>query len=521
VSAERATGITRSVRVLRNVATNYMRFATVGVVGFVLTPLMVHLLGDGDYGLWVTVFSLTGYFGLFDQGIRPSLVRYVSQHRALDDDEGLNRTINSAFALYTLVGILTLVAAVVVSGQFGHWFHIGADRIDEARLLVLIVGATIALGFPFGVFGAALSGLQRYDVANMIGIAVSIVRAFAFIVVLRFHGGVVGLAWASLAMSLIGYTLSWVYARRLMPGLVFARRYVTREYLKKIGSYGGIAFLGALATSITFQTDSLVITAWIGAASVTFFALAAGLVDNVRTLVHSATWVLSPTASELETRGEHEKLHQMMIAGSMYSVLLSWPPLWALMIFGHNLLTTWVDAQHAHAATLLTILAIPTLISLPQSTTSSVLFGISRHKGVVALSVLNALVNLGLSILWVKPYGLTGVAYGTAIPLGLIGGVATLIYGCRELELPLGRYLWGGIIRPGLASIAFVIPALAVQWLFHPMGWLGLGTAVCGSWLVFAATAWGYGLTPIERRRWGRVVPGLFKLRDPAVQTGR
>ena len=43
---------------------------------------MVHLLGDGDYGLWVTVFSLTGYFGLFDQGIRPSLVRYVSRDHA-------------------------------------------------------------------------------------------------------------------------------------------------------------------------------------------------------------------------------------------------------------------------------------------------------------------------------------------------------------------------------------------------------------------------------------------------------
>ena len=86
----------RSVRVLKNVLTNYLRFFLAGAIGFLVTPVMVHLLGDGDYGLWVTVFSLTGYFGLFDQGIRPSLVRYVSRDHALGDREGLARTVSSA-----------------------------------------------------------------------------------------------------------------------------------------------------------------------------------------------------------------------------------------------------------------------------------------------------------------------------------------------------------------------------------------------------------------------------------------
>ena len=49
----------RSLRVLRNAVTNYLRFFVAGIIGFVLTPILVHLLGDGDYGLWVTIFSLT------------------------------------------------------------------------------------------------------------------------------------------------------------------------------------------------------------------------------------------------------------------------------------------------------------------------------------------------------------------------------------------------------------------------------------------------------------------------------
>jgi O-antigen/teichoic acid export membrane protein len=212
----------------------------------------------------------------------------------------------------------------------------------------------------------------------------------------------------------------------------------------------------------------------------------------------------------------------MMIAGSMYSVLLSWPVLAALVIFGNNLLTTWVDAKHASAAGLLTILALPTLLSLPQSVTSALLFGISRHRGVVALSVLNAVLNLGLSLWWVKPFGLTGVALGTAVPLALIGGIATMIYGCRALELRLSLYLWEGLLRPGLASLAFVIPAIAIQAWFRPMGWGPLAASVGGCGVLFLACAWRFGLTAAERARWGRMMPGLLGLRATAVaEAGR
>ena len=516
----------RSIRVLRNVLSNYLRYFIAAVIGFLVTPVMVHLLGDGGYGLWVAVFSLTGYFGLFDQGIRPSLVRYVSRDHALGNREGLSRTLSGALVLYGAVGVITLIAAVVVAANFVRWFHVDPSLAGTATMVTLVAGASLAIGFPLGVFGAALSGLQRYDLANAIGIGIAVLRAIAFVIVLRMGLGLVGLAWTSLVMNLLGHVISWWAVRRLLPGLPLGRRFVHREHLGKIGSYSGFAFVGALATSIAFQTDALVITAFLSSALVTPFALAAGLVDNARSLVHSATWVLSPTASELETLGEKGSLHAMMVAGAKYSVLVSWPVLFALVVLGENLIQTWVGASYGSTAPLLatfsargpqpsasqilTILAIPTLISLPQSTSSSLLYGVSRHRGVVALSLLNAGINLALSILWVRPMGLAGVALGTAVPLALIGGVATMVFACRVLQLPLRRYLWEGQLRPGLTTLAFLGPLLLAQALWHPRGWWALGATCLGCWLPFAAFAWRFGLNADERARWGRMVPGLI-----------
>jgi O-antigen/teichoic acid export membrane protein len=179
-----------------------------------------------------------------------------------------------------------------------------------------------------------------------------------------------------------------------------------------------------------------------------------------------------------------------------------------------------VGPRYAWAGTLLTILTLPTLVSLPQSTASSVLYGISRHKGLVGLSLLNALVNLGLSLWWARRFGIVGVAWGTALPLALIGGVATMVYACRALEMPIGRYLWHGLLQPGLVSLAFLVPALAAQALWHPVGWIPLFGTCAACWVVFAACAWAFGVPASDRARWARLVPGLLGGRA-AAETGR
>jgi len=140
------------------------------------------------------------------------------------------------------------------------WFHIAPEHIAEARATLWLAGASLAMGFPFGVFGAALSGIQRYDIANSVGIAVSLVRAALFVIVLHAHGGIVGLAWTSLGMSLIGHLLSWLFARRLLPALRFSLTHLDRAHLILVGSYMRIALIGALATSISFQTCALLLS---------------------------------------------------------------------------------------------------------------------------------------------------------------------------------------------------------------------------------------------------------------------
>src|SRR5437879_3275566 len=91
-------------RALINVASSWGGLAVNIAVGFFLSPFILHHLGDEAFGLWILIFSLTGYYGIFDFGIRSSLVRYVSKFTATKNINEVSRLINTAMFTYTGIG---------------------------------------------------------------------------------------------------------------------------------------------------------------------------------------------------------------------------------------------------------------------------------------------------------------------------------------------------------------------------------------------------------------------------------
>src|SRR5262249_36015277 len=98
------------------------------------------------------------------------------------------------------------------------------------------------------------------------------------------------------------------------------------------------------------------------------------------------------------------------------------------------------------------------------------------------------LVNLGLSLVLVRPLGILGVALGTAVPNVLFAG-ALLALACRELEVPVSKYL---AYVAGRASLGTILPLATLLFLKHSMhvsGFLPLLAAGLASTIVFAI-AW-------------------------------
>lgn len=133
------------IRALKNVASSWGNLAVNIAVGFFLSPFILHHLGDDAFGLWVLIFSLTGYYGIFDFGIRSSLVRYVSKFHATGEKEELARLINTSLFSYTCLCLALLVPTIVGSLYVDRMFHVPPGFLHDARILFLMVGGSLSL----------------------------------------------------------------------------------------------------------------------------------------------------------------------------------------------------------------------------------------------------------------------------------------------------------------------------------------------------------------------------------------
>ena len=190
-------------QILKNVGSSWFALGVNVLVGIFLSPYILHRLGDTAFGLWILIFSATGYYGLFDLGIRSSIVRYVAKYSATEEQGELNRLANTALFSYSGIGLLTMAITLIASQYVDVIFRIPAQFAGTARWLLLMVGASVSLGFPLGMFGGILEGLQRFYLLNLTSTGSSLLRALLIVLALRRGRGLLTVAFITVSLPLV------------------------------------------------------------------------------------------------------------------------------------------------------------------------------------------------------------------------------------------------------------------------------------------------------------------------------
>jgi O-antigen/teichoic acid export membrane protein len=265
-------------QILKNVGSSWSALGTNVLVGIFLSPLILHRLGDAAYGIWVLIFSVTGYYGLFDLGIRSSIIRYVSKYTATGEDEKLARFVNTSLFAYTMIGAITMTLTVVLSSHVETLFRIPPGMHTQSHILLLLVGAAVSLGFPLGVFAGMLEGLQRFYILNWTSIGSTLLRAALIVHFLNRGYGLITVALITVALPVLSSIVRAVVVFRLRP-VPLGLRYIDKDSFRQMATYGGTTFLVIVAGQLRFRTDELVLGRMMSTVAITYFSIGARIVD--------------------------------------------------------------------------------------------------------------------------------------------------------------------------------------------------------------------------------------------------
>jgi len=482
--------------ILRNIFSNWASYLVTAVVGFILAPFIVHSLGNTGYGLWTLVISLTGYFGMLDLGIRSSVGRFVARHIALNEEDQVNRIINTSFTLLAAGGMLALIGSIVIATYFFGVFKVEPQFVFAGKAALMILGLNIACTLPLGVFSAVLVGLERYDVIGATTIVGELLRAVLVMVFLKLGFGLVALALVTLFIGAAEYTVMALLVRSLYRPLRLGWRFVDLSTLKGLSSFGIFRFIWIVSNQVIFYSDSVVIGIYLGASAITHFAIAGSLVNYGRNLVSLLTDAFFPAATRMDAKDDLSGLQQLLILGTRISLLISLPLCLGFVFLGKQFIGLWMGKEYFSSAAILIVLTIPQFASMSLYVSTLVLTSMARHRVLAYLALAEGVTNLVLSVVLVRRIGLIGVAWGTVIPHLIITGLILPLYTMRTLRMNLADFLRGAYLRPVLCAIPAAGLCYAFSVWFQNPTWLHFGAEVSAVCAVFLIASYRFCLTP-------------------------
>jgi O-antigen/teichoic acid export membrane protein len=450
-------------QILKNVGSSWSALAINVSVGIFLSPFILHRLGDAAFGVWVLIFSLTGYYGMFDLGIRSSIVRYVSRYSATNEAEKLTRHVNTSLFTYTIIGLLTMIVTVALTASLDRLFRIPAALETQARWLMLMAGGSVALGFPLGVFGGVLDGMQRFYLNNWTGILSSLLRAALIVYVLLHGGGLLMVAGITVVMPILTSILRCAAVFRLLR-LPIGLKYVDRESFKQMAHYSASTTLVIIAAQLRFRTDELVLGSMISATAVTLFTIGVRPVDYAQQLVASLVQIFVPMSSQSEAVGNMDRLRKIYVAGNRTCALIMFPMAAGLLILGKSLIEVWMGAKYVAASyPVMAILIVPITLFFMQGASGRMLMGMGKQRVFAIVCLMEGVANLLLSIVLVRPYGIVGDAMGTAIPMLLTTLWFMPRHMGKQLGVPVRTFIREAYILPLLLVTPLVAALLMLQ----------------------------------------------------------
>lgn len=386
-------------------------------------PLVSHYLGKERFGLWLTLIALINWYSLADLGLSNRIVNLLSTADGQDDHQRAQFTVSNALFMAGGLALLLLAlfAAII---PFVDWATVFNVSSAQARTEATAAFAIIMLCFLLRILASTVSSIYTayqegylYQVWTAVG---SFSSLLGLILAVWNEAGLPALAAAFCGGLLFGeflaaYFLFVVHRPDLRPAI---RLFHWKE-AKGILFSGFEFWIAQISTVMLFQTDLLIIARVSGASAVSGYGVSLRLLSLIGAVQSAFTTPLWSAYSEALARKDlpwmRHTYRRSIVWGLVWSVSAS-----VLIAFAAGwLFRMLVTSDIQPDARLLLPMIITEVINSIGRASAMFLNGIGAIRAQAIFAPVAGILNLVLSWILGTAWGPPGVAWATAISLGL------------------------------------------------------------------------------------------------------
>ena len=261
-------------------------------------PLFLKYLGQQDYGLWMTIFSIVSWIYTFDLGIGNGLKNKLTESLTKKNYNEAREYITTGYIVLGIIAIciLTLGLIGIKVIDIGKFLNIDFYSENYIKLIFEIVFAMTILNFIVFLYKTFYLSIHNSSIMNLGNFLFQLLFIIS-LYILNYYNKV----------SLI--TVSIIYPGiNLILGLFFTKKFFnkykeltpsiksfSKKKIKGIGSIGISFFIIQISVLFILTVDNLLITKYVGTDAVASYSIVSKLFQSfivLESIISVPMWTL-------------------------------------------------------------------------------------------------------------------------------------------------------------------------------------------------------------------------------------
>ena len=393
---------------------SYLNLIFTNITGLLLTPFVIHALGDKEYGLYTLIGAFVGYLSVLDLGLNNAIIRYVAQYRVQKDEKSQENFLATSLIIYCAIAVLLTVLGSLFYFNLDYFFSksLTIEELHKAKIMLIILVFNIAFTLPGGAFTGICSGYEKFIFPRILSILKVIIRTITLIFILHFGSNSIGVVVLDTIVNLV-FILTTIWYTFFKLKVKIKLHQWDFSFVKEIFKYSFWIFLFALVYQFQWRTGQVILGSTTNTTIVAIFGVGVMLGVYFTTFGNIINSLLLPKAVQaVYNNVSNEVLTDQMIKVGRISYLLLIYVFGAFLLTGQDFIKLWIGELYLPAYWIaLSIMAVY-IVPIAQGYSHAILDAkkMLRFKSLTFLlfSIIGAVLGYFLS----KKYGMYGMISG-------------------------------------------------------------------------------------------------------------
>lgn len=403
----------RTQKTMRNSMVGLLKQVITILLSFISRKVFIQYLGVEMLGLNSTFTSILSTLSLAELGFQQVIVFHLYGVLARDDREQINNLINIYKLVYRCIGCF-FIAAALCCVPFLQVFLSDIEATNSVRVFFIVQALSGACTYFLAYKRNILYADQKSYISGLIDTVVNTTATLVSIAVAVFTRNYLLYLLVNLAKTYISNLFVHVACTKRYPYLQKAK--IDWKLLKKIASSLKDVILERLAGYIYGSTDNLIISMFISTVQVGFLNNYTMIITHIKSLMKSLTTPLIPALGNkvaLEQTGE-QQMDTFRLLEQVYFWMtgLAIVPVYVLADF---FIQMFFGAEYVLPRAILFFMCVDMYVHINQDACLSFLTANGLFRKRRNISIGGAVINIVVSLLLMKPFGIAGILAGTAV----------------------------------------------------------------------------------------------------------